>query len=335
MFNLFHVCFVLFKHVTQCSEMLIICLNVLKNVRDCYKRLISVSDVFFNVRLFFVCSSDQVLSNIWTGNWYKRTISAEQDRLGHPYVRLLPVTIFVDGTNLDKLGRNNATPIIMSLLNFSQEVIAGDASKKLVGFYPDIDLSKEQRQDPAVKEFIRKLNDDVTSSFLEEVAESYTEGGLEFKDTAGITWNLVPVLVFMTTDTKEARAQKGVYESYCCRMPCHICKVLFDDCDVPIAPDDIQYRGGDEATRASSRLAKAASEGDNQSAKDLKEELHAQSLKPWSNPWRLAPMGVILSVIGYFALVWPEVMHQLEGGLMKKALDGVVHLVQRTGVGKW
>jgi hypothetical protein len=37
---------------------------------------------------------------------------------------------------------------------------------------------------------------------------------------------------------------------------------------------------------------------------------------------------------GYFAVVWPEVLHQMEGGLMKIAVLALITLMQRTGVGE-
>ena len=63
-------------------------------------------------------------------------MASEQLRLGHPFVRLLPLTVFVDGTNLDRLGKKNATPITVSPLNFTQEALAVGYSKKLFGYCP-------------------------------------------------------------------------------------------------------------------------------------------------------------------------------------------------------
>lgn len=86
----------------------------------------------------------RTISNIFSGDWYKRTLVQEQKRLGDPFVRLLAVELFIDATNLDKLSRNTATPIIVTLLNFTLDVLHSDASKKLIGFFPDVPVTKEQ-----------------------------------------------------------------------------------------------------------------------------------------------------------------------------------------------
>jgi len=38
--------------------------------------------------------------------------------------------------------------------------------------------------------------------------------------------------------------------------------------------------------------------------------------------------------LGYAALVWPEVMHQLEGGVMKKAVERTIRMVRGFKKGK-
>lgn len=289
----------------------------------------------FNVcMLFLLWSAARVVSNIWTGDWYKRTIAAEQLRLGHPRVRLLPVVIFIDGTALDKLARKNATPLIMSLLNFTQEVLAMDFSKKLVGFYPDIELSSEQKQNPEVRDFLRQLHHAVTASFLDDVVAVYEKGGIEFVDSAGTLWNLVPVLTFMVTDTAQARIEKGVYESWSSRMPCHICLVLHRNLDRLFLPGQLEYRVADVETQAITALHAAQEAHDRVTIKAIEEELKLRSVKPWLNPWRRAPLGVVALTLGYFAFVWPETMHQLEGGLIKKAIAAVIFLMRRTGYGE-
>ena len=44
------------------------------------------------------------------------------------------------------------------------------------------------------------------------------------------------------------------------------------------------------------------------------------SVFPILNPWRKAPCGDTDGK-GYFSLCWSEVMHQLEGGIMKKTCE--------------
>jgi len=74
--------------------------------------------------------------------------------------------------------------------------------------------------------------------------------------------------------------------------------------------------------------------GDRNKAKGVNDYLANISVKPFRNPWSIAPLGATLMSMGYFALVWPEVLHHLEGGLMKYAVVAIIVWVQRTGVGE-
>jgi len=185
---------------------------------------------------------------VWTGAWYHRTLRKERVRLGTNNVKLLVVSLFIDETHLDNLGRTCAVPIMSTLLNYTLEILASDKSKKLWGFYPDVHLSNTQQQDPAVKKFMRELNSHVTDTFIKEMADLYQAGGRPFVDSEGAEWQIVPVLSFVVADMKEARVMKGVYNTWKCIMPCHMCEITFNECDHILEPADIAYRGGDEMT---------------------------------------------------------------------------------------
>jgi len=205
--------------------------------------------------LFLV--DQNAITNIWTGDWYKRTIEQEKIMLGHPYVRLLVNCVFIDGTAVNRQGSQEATPIIQALLNYTQEQLASDASKKLYGFYPDVKCTKEQKQNKDVDTFLRQLHSAVTTSYLEGIVEYYEKGGMQWQDSRGITWNLVPVIAFMTTDMKEARAQKGVYQAWKCRMPCNLCTMSFEEVDSTPEPGDLVYRKQTETLQALDELHQA------------------------------------------------------------------------------
>lgn len=64
-----------------------------------------------------------------------------------------------------------------------------------------------------------------------------------------------------------------------------------------------------------------------------KAELHEQSIRPLYNPLHKAPMGDTEGV-GLFSIAWPELMHQKEGGDMKKAIMCTILAIQLTGQGK-
>ena len=68
------------------------------------------------------------------------------------------------------------------------------------------------------------------------------------------------------------------------------------------------------------RLLAGAHRGGNvRVAAAARRELRKFSLDPTvtDNPWWRAPLGAVVSHLGFFTVVWPEVVHQLEGGLVK------------------
>lgn len=153
--------------------------------------------------LFYTGEAD-IISNIWTSEWYKETLQAEQVRLGTPNVLLLPVTGFLDGTNLNSFTNNSAMPFLVSLLNYTLECLAADASKKVYGFYPDLSfLSKAQKQRRDVQKWVKELESFVASTFVEGIREVY-ETGLSWTDSKGVQYTVVPLVPFLIADTGEA-----------------------------------------------------------------------------------------------------------------------------------
>ena len=52
----------------------------------------------------------------------------------------------------------------------------------------------------------------------------------------------------------------------------------------------------------------------------VKRKLHKQSVRPLVNSFQDLPVGDTEGV-GYWALVWPEVLHAVEAGTTKRAVD--------------
>ena len=196
-----------------------------------------------------------------------------------------------------------------------------------------MELTPDQKQNPEVRNWTKRLQHAFTASVLDEIVECYNERGLLFTDSFRVEWNLVPVLALTVADTKEARSQKGVFESYSCCVPRHTCRVQLKDCDGVFVPEELSHRDGAHTVDLCQQLEGAQREGDTHTANAIKEELALESVKPWVNPWAYAPLGVVGLGLLYFSLCWPEVVHQLEGGLIAKATVAVVYLTRRTAVG--
>ena len=218
-------------------------------VAGCFAFLLPVST-------FHCVGDDANISNVWTGAWAKRTTLFEQQRLQTPNVRLLVITLFVDKTALDALGRNTACPMMMTLLNYTMDLLVQDNSKKVAFFYPDMYLTKEQRKDKAVKRFMRGVYNWVTEKFMEELLKLYNRGGFEFVTPDGEVYYLVPVVAFAVTDMEEAKQIKGLYQGYNARMPCILCKVKFGHANIAFYSDELELRNAKEDARLINRYLK-------------------------------------------------------------------------------
>lgn len=73
--------------------------------------------------------------------------------------------------------------------------------------------------------------------------------------------------------------------------------------------------------------------GDKKATKRAMDILQEQSIRPTRNPLHKAPVGHT-NGLGLYALIWPEVLHQLEAGLVKKAIACLVVCIQKIGTGK-
>lgn len=61
--------------------------------------------------------------------------------------------------------------------------------------------------------------------------------------------------------------------------------------------------------------------------------LKEYSTHPVLNPYRDAPVGVVTQNLGYFGICWNDLLHHVEGGLMKKSVDVTVIVVEELGKG--
>ena len=75
------------------------------------------------------------------------------------------------------------------------------------------------------------------------------------------------------------------------------------------------------------------SNGTRQEGAQARRQAKSFSLHPVLNPWREAPCGDTKGR-GYFSLVWSEVMHQSEGGVMKKTCEHVSDILLEAGKSK-
>lgn len=62
----------------------------------------------------------------------------------------------------------------------------------------------------------------------------------------------------------------------------------------------------------------------------MRKKLKANSVHPVENPYQDAPTGAVLQW-GYFGISWPELLHQMESGMMKIGVESMVELMTEYG----
>ena len=50
-------------------------------------------------------------------------------------------------------------------------------------------------------------------------------------------------------------------------------------------------------------------------------------------PWEDAPLGSVTGDLGYFTIVWPELLHVVEGGVVKKSSECLNAALTHYGTG--
>jgi len=180
---------------------------------------------------------------------------------------------------------------------------------------------------------MRDLYNHVTSTFLSGINDVYDDGGIKWVDSLGQLWHFVPVVAFVATDMDEAKWMKGLYKGFNANMPCHLCEVTFQECGNYIAVEDIQYRSAKAITKLIKRHAKALREEVKEDIASTRAALKERSAHPVLNPYLNAPLGDVGNR-GYFSVVWPEVQHQMEGGMMKRSIELVVGMMEERGKGE-
>ena len=79
------------------------------------------NDISYEYHEVTDADGDRVYSELNTANWWKRSQEMLQTRAGEDSY-LLPIILYLDGTQLDVTGKLSAKPVCVSLGNFSGKI---------------------------------------------------------------------------------------------------------------------------------------------------------------------------------------------------------------------
>lgn len=115
---------------------------------------------------------ERVVSSIFTAEWAEKSQSFERSKPGCASKCLNLYGLFIDGTNLDLLGRNMALPVILTCLNFTHDVIRRQGSKRVIAWVPTVKCTKSQGASQSVSDARLELFHDVLGIILQPIKVS-------------------------------------------------------------------------------------------------------------------------------------------------------------------
>jgi hypothetical protein len=210
---------------------------------------------------------DRVVSELFSAEWAKYTEKAwnlDPDEFLNPY------GIFIDGTELDDLGRQVALPVVFAPLNFKNEVLRRGGCRRVVAWIPGLKCSKAQRKKKKVRIACLKIYHQAMEEVLRPIKVRGSEQMIQtfliifFQNKSflvcsvskqeaikrrgyelvinGINRFLIPCVPFIALDGMEARRVTCTYNSPKCQRPCWMCEIGKSQLGVKLATAPIRYR---------------------------------------------------------------------------------------------
>ena len=95
---------------------------------------------------------NHVYSDVMTSRWAEATekMVIDKDKDGY----LLPIIFYTDGVQISSNSRNKITPVILTLGNFSDDLLQKDISKRVVAYLPNFNC---YRKDQMISHLMKKL----------------------------------------------------------------------------------------------------------------------------------------------------------------------------------
>ena len=254
------------------------------------------------------------MSELYHGEWWLETEKFYCSNPGtgelDPDKYLLPLLPFIDGVQASNKSQKSVTPVLLTLGLFSNKELEDDGYRAYVCTLPC-------KADSSCTE--RKINSDTELDFLHRslefvfrpVTQSAAAGGFHYEyQTRQVT--LFPCVPLLGQDTDEGNQLAGVFNTWNVQQPCRICECSFSQCNNPLA--SFPTRKQDEQREIVERNIQILKDRVFGTVTAARSELKAHSLKPVLNAFWNIPVGTAEG--GIMTAVWPELLHQFEGGLI-------------------
>jgi hypothetical protein len=297
----------------------------------------------------FQVNGEPGLGGLQTGRWLCESTTAAQQhvkKFGADTCVVCPVVAFLDGKNCTVFSSHqSSTPASLSVGLLTEEAMRSPAAKRLIGYFPCLDVSSKVAATVAYQNFKRNFYMDLWACVLRLLGESYDEGGFDlYMEVLDKTIRFLPLLLFVIADNPEACRIAAIKDSWKTDMPCRICVCPNEHMNDPIAqhPHRVQQEyidrccgtgdGGNESegggagsgeggcfallANSTARCAGTAAAR----AFLKKHSLHHVCNEFWQAPMGVAPAGV-------YGMPY-DVMHQFKLGTIHWCLVLSLELVE-------
>ena len=147
----------------------------------------------------------------------------------------MPLVFYLDGTWVSGDRNSSIKPIAMTLGNFELKLSNRDIAKRLVGYMPALQGTKDQRKNTLYKKAAAHVYHTSFAEILASVIRVQQNGGTYFSIHGEEHPRLMmPLVAFIVQDLPEGHLLTGTMDSGSTPRPCISCLVGVDQVDKPV-----------------------------------------------------------------------------------------------------
>jgi hypothetical protein len=255
---------------------------------------------------------EEIISEMNQGEWWRRT---QQEYCGDDPLTILGVfNLYIDKTHCVESGTLTSTPIIMACNNYKKQQNRDPENMRCLGNLPCWDdVSSKEKAAVAETKVLLKAKHTCLAALFEEMRPPPSERAF-FHIINGQLYRVVPVCSFITNDTAEADDLALHYSGQVCQLHCRFCLIAKHDRHLPVTGLPRLEAETMREVLSLKAILDAHKKGQRDGASAAREELKKISIHPLVNAFWGVDFGVTRR--GIYGALPPEVLHQLEKGLM-------------------
>ncbi|POG60894.1 hypothetical protein GLOIN_2v1486686 [Rhizophagus irregularis DAOM 181602=DAOM 197198] len=193
-----------------------------RTIFDAIKELLSNKEIFkycvFDYSPDYITNDkgeqEHCYSELYNSDWWGRAQQSINES-----AKVLSIIIYSDATTCDTLGKKTEHPVFLTLGNIPSWRRNKPDAKALLAYLPKINDHQKKHAMAKHQLFQRSMNILVIEPIMSVMSD-----GLDLRTDDGILW-CYPFLSVLLGDLPEHYAITLTYNSFNCKMPCHMCMI--------------------------------------------------------------------------------------------------------------